>query len=179
MSKLRITGGESRGRRLKMPRNIRPTQGMVKEAIFNMVAARIEGARAIDLFAGSGALGIEALSRGAAHVTFVDREPRGLAILRQNLEVLGFKERSRIIRADVAHWLGTSPEEIRTADLVFMDPPYDDPVFDRALQALDASDAHLTVVAEYSRRQQLPALGSLKLDRERRYGDTMVAVLQR
>ena len=76
MSKLRVSGGDARGRRIKAPRNIRPTQGMVKAAIFNMVAARIDGARVLDLFAGSGALGIEALSRGAAQVTFVDRERR-------------------------------------------------------------------------------------------------------
>ena len=177
MSRLRVSGGDARGRRLKAPRNIRPTQGMVKAAIFNMVAARIDGARVVDLFAGSGALGIEALSRGAAHVTFVDREPRGLAILRQNLEVLGFKERALVIRADVAHWLEASPDAIRQADLVLMDPPYEDPVFDRALKALDASTAGPTVVAEYSRRQSLPTLARLSVDRERRYGDTMVAVL--
>ena len=177
MSRLRVSGGDARGRRLKAPRNIRPTQGMVKEAIFNMVAARIDGARVVDLFAGSGALGIEALSRGAAHVTFVDREPRGLAILRQNLEVLGFKERARVIRADAARWLEGSPAEMRDADLVLMDPPYEDPVLERALRALDASGATATVVAEYSRRQSLPSLERFKVARERRYGDTMVAVL--
>jgi len=91
MSRLRVAGGEARGRRLKAPKNIRPTQGVVKQAIFNMVAARIEGATVLDLFAGSGALGIEALSRGAASVTFVEQQPRGLAILRQNLDALGFK----------------------------------------------------------------------------------------
>ena len=177
MSRLRVSGGDARGRRLRAPRNIRPTQGMVKEAIFNLVASRIDGARVVDLFAGSGALGIEALSRGAAHVTFVDREPRGLAILRQNLEVLGFKERARVVRADAARWLEGSPAEMREADLVLMDPPYGDPVLDRALRALDTGGATATVVAEYSRRQSLPALGRLKVERERRYGDTMVAVL--
>ena len=178
MSRLRVTGGESRGRRLKAPRNIRPTQGMVKEAIFNMVGPEIANANVIDLFAGSGALGIEALSRGAAHVTFVDREPRGLAILRQNLDALGFKERSRVIRAEAARWLESSPEELAGADVVFMDPPYEDEVLDRALQAIDQQAAGPTVVAEYSRRQQLPALQRLRVERERRYGDTMVAVLR-
>jgi len=178
MSRLRVTGGESRGRRLKAPRNIRPTQGIVKEAIFNMVGPEIAGARVVDLFAGSGALGIEALSRGAAHVTFVDREPRGLAILRQNLDALGFKERSRVVRAEVAHWLEGPPDEISEADVVFLDPPYEDEVLDRALKALDRGTGEPTVVAEYSRRQSLPALARLRLERERRYGDTMVAVLR-
>jgi len=178
MSPLRITGGESRGRRLKAPRNIRPTQGVVKEAIFNIVGPEIADARVVDLFAGSGALGIEALSRGAAHVTFVDREPRGLAILRQNLDALGFKDRARVIRADAARWLEGSPDEIRGADLVFLDPPYGDEVLDRVLKALDQGPGQPTVVAEYSRRQTLPALARLRIERERKYGDTMVAVLR-
>jgi len=178
MSPLRVTGGESRGRRLKAPRNIRPTQGVVKEAIFNLIGPEIAEARVIDLFAGSGALGIEALSRGAAHVTFVDREPRGLAILRQNLDALGFKEQARVIRAAAARWLAGSPDEVREADLVFLDPPYGDEVLDRVLKALDGGPGQPTVVAEYSRRQSLPALGRLRVERERKYGDTMVAVLR-
>jgi 16S rRNA (guanine(966)-N(2))-methyltransferase RsmD len=178
VSRLRVTGGESRGRRLKAPRNIRPTQSIVKEAIFNIVGPVIEDARVLDLFAGSGAIGIEALSRGAAHVTFVDREPRGLAILRQNLDALGLKERARVVRADVARWLDASPDEVKEADLVFLDPPYGDEALDLALKALDRGPGDPTVVAEYSRHQTLPALKRLRVDRERRYGDTMVAVLK-
>src|SRR5207244_11273932 len=104
MSPLRVSGGEARGRRLKAPKNIRPTQGIVKQAIFNIVASQIEDARVLDLFAGPAAIGIEALSRGAAHVTFVDREPRGRAILRQHLEALVLKARAHVVRADVRRW---------------------------------------------------------------------------
>jgi 16S rRNA (guanine966-N2)-methyltransferase len=111
-------------------------------------------------------------------VTFVDREPRGLAILRQNLDALGLKERARVIRADVARWLEDFPDEVRDADVVFLDPPYGDAVLDRALKALDKGPGEPIVVAEYSRRQSLPALTRLRVDRERRYGDTMVAVLR-
>ena len=178
MSPLRVTGGESRGRRLKAPRNIRPTQGVVKEAIFNIVGPEIADARVVDLFAGSGALGIEALSRGAAHVTFVDREPRGLAILRQNLDALGFKDRAHIVRGDVVRWVEASPDAVRKADFVFLDPPYDDAVLDRALKALDHTVEDATVLAEHSRRQQPPNLERLHVDRERRYGDTVVTVLK-
>ena len=177
-SKLRVSGGEARGRRLKAPKNIRPTQGMVKQAIFNMVGPDIEGARVLDLFAGSGALGIEALSRGAAGVTFVDQQPRGLAILRQNLEALGFKERARLVRSDVVRWLEASPDVVGAADFVFLDPPYDDAVLDRSLRVLDREVKGATVLAEHSRRQQLPQLERLRLDRERRYGDTVVTVLK-
>ena len=177
MSKLRVSGGEARGRRLKAPKNIRPTQGMVKEAIFNIVGPRIHGSSVLDLFAGSGALGIEALSRGAAEVTFVDKQPRGLAILRQNLDALGFKERARLVRSDVVRWLEASPGAVAAAHFVFLDPPYDDVVLDRSLQVLDREVAGgATVVAEHSRRQQVPELVRLRVDRERRYGDTVVTV---
>jgi len=178
MSRLRVAGGEARGRRLKSPKNIRPTQGMVKQAIFNMVGRSIEGAEVLDLFAGSGALGIEALSRGAARVTFVDQQPRGLAILRQNLDALGFKERASLVRADVVRWLEASPSAIRSAAFVFLDPPYEDVVLDRALKVLDREVEGATVVAEHSRRQRLPELARLSVDRERRYGDTVVSVLK-
>ena len=178
MSKLRVAGGEARGRRLKTPKGIRPTQGMVKQAIFNLVGPGIEGEHVIDLFAGSGALGIEALSRGAAGVIFVDREPRGLAILRQNLEALDLKERAHVVRGDVVRWLEGSAEEIMRAGFVFMDPPYDDIVLDRALKVLDRQVLDATVVAEHSRRHELPSLARLQVDRQRRYGDTIVTVLR-
>ena len=178
MSRLRVGGGEARGRRLKAPKGIRPTQGMVKAAMFNIVGPWIEGAHVLDLFAGSGAIGIEALSRGAAEVTFVDREPRGLAILRQNLDALELKDRAHVVRGDVVRWLESSPEAVGRAGLVFLDPPYEDVVLDRALMALDRTLSDATVVAEHSRRQTLPSLSRLELDRQRRYGDTMVTVFR-
>ncbi len=178
MSRLRVSGGEARGRRLKAPKGIRPTQGMVKQAIFNLVGPRIEGAEVLDLFAGSGALGIEALSRGAAGVTFVDHQARGLAILRQNLDVLGLKERARIVRGDVVRWLEATPDIVKRAGVVFLDPPYDDVVLDRALKVLDRGVEAATVVAEHSRRQEMPPLDRLQVDRQRRYGDTMVTVFK-
>jgi 16S rRNA (guanine966-N2)-methyltransferase len=177
VSKLRVTGGEARGRRLKAPKNIRPTQGIVKQALFNIVGPDIDGAVVLVLFAGSGAIGIEALSRGAATVWFVDQQPRGLAILRQNLDALGFKERAHVVRGDVVRWLEVSPNAIKSADFVFLDPPYEDVVLDRTLKVLDRELTNATVLAEHSRRQQLPALERLRVDRERRYGDTVVTVL--
>src|SRR5438105_9328392 len=107
---------------------------MVKQAIFNMVGPDIQGSTVLDLFAGSGALGIEALSRGAASVTFVDQQPRGLAILRQNLDALGFKERAHVVRSDVVRWLEASAAAVGSADFIFLDPPYEDVVLDRALR---------------------------------------------
>ena len=178
MPGIRVAGGEARGRRLKAPKGIRPTQGMVKEAIFNIIGPGIAGVRVLDLFAGSGALGIEALSRGAASVTFVDREPRGLAILRQNLDTLDLKARSNIVRSEVVRWLEASPDEIKRAGVVFMDPPYEDLALDRALKVIDREVSDATVLVEHSRRHRLPALARLHVDRERRYGDTMVTVFR-
>src|SRR3979490_2805416 len=125
MSNLRVAGGEARGRRLKAPNGIRPTQGIAKEGTFNLVGPDIAGAHVLGLCAGSGALGIEALSRGAADVTFVDREPRGLAILRQNLDALELKDRAHVVRGDVVRWLESSPDAVGRAGLVFLDPPYE------------------------------------------------------
>jgi 16S rRNA (guanine(966)-N(2))-methyltransferase RsmD len=178
MGKLRVAGGEARGRRLTTPKGIRPTQGIVKEAMFNLVGPSIDGVHVLDLFAGSGAIGIEALSRGAAGVTFVDHEPRGLAILRQNLEVLDLKSLAQVVRADVVRWLESSPDQLKQAGYVFMDPPYEDPILDRALKAIDRVVTAATVVVEHSRRQELPALTRLHIDRQRKYGDTMVSVLR-
>ena len=178
MSRLRVGGGDARGRRLKAPKNIRPTQGLVKQAIFNLVGPGIADVHVLDLFAGSGAIGIEALSRGASGVTFVDREPRGLAILRQNLDALGLKERARVVRGDVVRWLESSPDEVKQAGFIFLDPPYEDSVLDRSLKVLDRQVEGATVVAEHSRRHELPPLSRLQLDRQRRYGDTVVTVLR-
>src|ERR1700737_5134105 len=125
MSRLRVGGGDARGRRLKAPKGSRPTQGMVKAAIFNIVGPGIEGAHVLDLFAGSGAIGIEALSRGAAEVTFVDKEPRGLAILRQNLDALELKDRAHVVRGDVVRWLESSPDAVGRGGLVFLHPPHE------------------------------------------------------
>jgi 16S rRNA (guanine966-N2)-methyltransferase len=151
---------------------------MVKAAIFNMVGPGVIDAHVLDLFAGSGALGIEALSRGAASVTFVDREPRGLAILRQNLDAIGLKARARVVRGDVVRWLAESHDEVRKAGFIFLDPPYEDVVMNRALTVLDREVGDATVIAEHSRRQELPQLGRLRIDRQRRYGDTMVTVFR-
>jgi len=123
---LRVHGGELGGRRLSTPKGIRPSQGVVKEAIFNVLAAEVEGARVLDLFAGSGALGIEALSRGAAQATFVESEPRVVAVLKRNLAGLGLDGRARVVIADAARWSELHPTEVGKADLVLLDPPYGD-----------------------------------------------------
>jgi len=175
---LRISGGEAGGRRLAAPRGIRPTQALVREAIFDVVAPALPDAVVLDLFAGSGALGIEALSRGAASATFVDQDDRAIRVVRQNLETLGLGGRGRAVRAEVTRWLAANQETVRHASLVLLDPPYNDAVLEHALALLDSLAAEgTTIVAERFHRQALPGLRRLRAGRERRYGDTGVSVL--
>lgn len=177
---LRVTGGEVRGRRLLTPRGIRPSEGLVREAIFNMVAAVVPDAVVLDLFAGSGALGIEALSRGAARATFVDRSEEAVVAIKRNLEAAGFSDRGRVSRADAARWLTSHAGEVAEATLALLDPPYaDTAALAAALRALDAGlPAEATVVVEHDSRHRLPELSRLMPDRERRYGGSSVTILR-
>src|SRR5687767_587568 len=121
---MRVIAGRYGGRRLQAPRGAatRPTSDRVREALFSILGGRAAGARVLDLFAGSGALGIEALSRGAASATFVDSAPAAIAALGANLEALGVP--AEVKREDALRWLRTASAGARQYDLVFLDPPY-------------------------------------------------------
>jgi len=122
LNTLRIIGGEWRGRRIRFPGKggIRPTPDRVRETLFNWLAADVPGSRCLDLFAGSGALGLEALSRGAMHATFVERDRESAARLRETAALLA-PDRATVIQADALAWLGGSPVP---HDIVFLDPPF-------------------------------------------------------
>ncbi len=174
---LRVEGGEARGRRLRAPRQVRPTQGLVKGVIFNMLGPRVLEARVLDLYAGSGGLGIEALSRGAAGATFVERSGEGAQAIRENLAATGYGERAEVVRAPVLRWLREHPAEVGEADLVLADPPYADPELDAVLAVLDASlGVGATLVVEHASGRALPALARLVTDRTRRHGGTSVTI---
>ena len=128
---MRVISGTARGRRLREPAGIeiRPTTDKVKEAVFNIVQFDVEGRRVLDLFAGTGQLGVEALSRGAASAVFVDSAPQAVKLVKQNLEICGFSDRAQVIHADSVGYLAHSG----AFDLVFVDPPYDTDLLDRAL----------------------------------------------
>ncbi|HEX6548098.1 MAG TPA: 16S rRNA (guanine(966)-N(2))-methyltransferase RsmD [Candidatus Dormibacteraeota bacterium] len=176
--RLRIEGGEDRGRRLTAPAGIRPTQGMVKQAIFNLLGVRVLEAQVLDLFSGSGALGIEALSRGAAGATFVESSEAAVAAIRVNLAAVGYLDRARVVRGDAVWWVRGHPVEVARHKLVLLDPPYADPVLETALAALDAVVAVGTlVVAERASASPVPALARLTVDRDRRYGGSSVTIL--
>ena len=176
---MRVIAGSLGGRRLRAPRGsaTRPTADRVREALFSMLGP-IEGARVLDLYAGSGALGIEALSRGAASSVFVERDGRALAALRANLQALGLGgEAAQVRGGEALAALADARERGETYDLLFIDPPYAKvPQLTEALSAAVPAllGAGGRVVLESDRRAPL-ALGLPTL-RERRYGDTLITI---
>jgi 16S rRNA (guanine966-N2)-methyltransferase len=179
----RITAGSSRGRRLKTPAgdSTRPTTSLVREALFNIIGDSIRGACVLDLFAGAGTLGIEALSRGAASATFVERDRACANIVAENLAATGFAQQGDVVSADAIDWLRASAGDLAPYNLLLIDPPYrDGATLDAALEALDRAplrDEALLVV-EHHRSQPIPPLKRLTLVRERDYGTTRLTFLR-
>lgn len=174
---LRVTGGRLLGRRLRAPaRGTRPTGDRVREALFARLGD-LGGMRVLDLYAGSGALGIEAVSRGAHSVVFVERAPGALAVLRQNLAAVGLTAEARVVGDDVPRALRRLGRSGERFDLVLLDPPYASGEAARALTALVRAGVltdEALVVVEHSRRHPLPDTSGLALLDERRYGDTTI-----
>ena len=173
---MRIITGRARGARLKTPKGLltRPTSDRVKESLFSILGGRVVGRRVLDLFAGTGSLGLEALSRGAASAVFVDRATEH--VLRENAEHTRLNETARILRGDVFSVLSRLAAEGAVFDLVFCDPPYHKGLWERALTALDASpvlsEGALVIVESGEDEKELPSLTRLSLVREERYGHT-------
>jgi 16S rRNA (guanine966-N2)-methyltransferase len=173
----RVTAGASRGRLLKTPpgRATRPTTALVREALFNIIGDSIRGARVLDLFAGAGTLGIEALSRGAATATFVERDRACANIVAENLAATGFAQQGDVASADAIDWLRAHKSDLTTYNLLLLDPPYrDSTALSGTLHALDQAPlrAQALVVVEHYRDQPLPSLQHLAHLRERDYGTT-------
>jgi 16S rRNA (guanine966-N2)-methyltransferase len=174
---MRITGGTGRGRRLKVPRGsrVRPTSDKVKQALFNIIGESITGATFLDLFAGAGGIGIEALSRGAGRVVFVDDSRDSLDTVRNNIDEAGFGDRAEclLLKAEAFVKRSSGPY-----DIVFLDPPYElDP---GPLLTLIADSGLVKpggiVIAEHFKKQlSPPRAGALALYREAQYGDTVLA----
>ena len=173
---MRIVAGAARGRRLTVPKGseVRPTADRVKEALFSSLQPRLPGASVLDLFAGSGALGLEALSRGAAHVTFIERAPAAISAIEHNIALVDLPG-TEIIRAEVAGALGTAPVGA-PFDLVLIDPPYmmaNDEVTTLLVALLPHLAAGATVSVERAKRDEPPDWPpDLLADEPRRYGDT-------
>lgn len=180
---IRIIGGELRGRKLQTiaGQALRPTSERVRESIFNIIANRVCGARVLDLFAGSGALGIEALSRGAAAAVFVEQRPQAVAVLERNLQKCRLEEKARVIRWDIRKNLSCLKAIPAGFDLVFMDPPYDRNHIAPALCALEQSGAlqkGAGIVIEHSVHEAPPAANDrFCLTDQRTYRKTLVSLL--
>ncbi|HEY2142424.1 MAG TPA: 16S rRNA (guanine(966)-N(2))-methyltransferase RsmD [Solirubrobacteraceae bacterium] len=178
---MRVIAGRWGGRPLTAPegRTTRPTSDRVREALFSMLGA-VQGMDVLDLFAGTGALGIEALSRGAGRVVFVERDPDALASLTVNLESLGIEwEEAEVRRGDAFGALRAARARQETYDLVFIDPPYRqahdwEPELSAALPSLLAPAGR--VVVESDRRGPIELEFDLELERERRYGNTSIKI---
>lgn len=183
---MRVIAGDARGRRLVVPkdRRVRPTADRVKEALFSILTSRLgefADMRVLDIFAGTGNLGIEALSRGAARAVFVDAHRDSAEMIRKNLEITGFTDRARVMVQDAGVALKLLARDEAPFHLVFLDAPYHEGQTERTLAALAESpliDQGTTVVAEFSSKEQIPALfGNLQETVRRIYGDTAISLL--
>jgi 16S rRNA (guanine966-N2)-methyltransferase len=184
---MRVIAGDARGRKLSAPRGLatRPTLARVRESMFSRLSVRLDfdGLRVLDLFAGTGSLGIEALSRGAAHVTFVESARAAITALRRNLAALGFAARARVLKSDVLRGLEILAGEGGSFDLVLLDPPYRKGWGDIVLTRLMESDllsGGAWVATEVSRLEAAPAaLSGLERVSLATLGDHQIALYQR
>ena len=178
---MRVITGKARGRRLREPKgmDIRPTTDMVKEAVFNILQFELEGARVLDLFAGTGQLGIECLSRGAAQAVFVERRPDAVQLIRENLRTTDLQDRARVVAGEAMAFLDSREK----FDLVFLDPPYQSGLLEEALDRLtrfDILNPHGIIVAEHPADRRLPMLPPpYRLRRTYRYGKIAVSLYRR
>ena len=180
---MRITGGQVRGRRLASLKglDIRPTPDRVREAIFNLLGQDVTGLKVLDLFAGTGSLGIEALSRGAVRALFLDNSPQSVKLMRKNLQLCGFESMGSVLKKDLIRGLPwRSPLMKRRFELVFIDPPYRKKFIPPLLTELadrEVLASPSVVVAESSKAETLPvAIGELQLVNTKTYGETKIHI---
>jgi 16S rRNA (guanine966-N2)-methyltransferase len=171
---LRIIGGKFAGRDLTSPNDfrVRPTAEHVRAAVLDLVGADVTGARVLDLFAGTGALGLEALSRGAAHADFVETRPSSLHALRANIAALRVRERVRVFKKDALPFAAALKAD--SYDLAFVDPPYGSKMLDRVLDTWRATGFSRVLVAEHAADHELPR-GTTR----RTFDDTGVTIYRR
>ena len=179
---MRVITGSARGRRLKELEGMetRPTTDRVKEGLFNILQFDIEGRRVLDLFAGTGQLGIECLSRGAASAVFVDRRPDAVKLIRENLKITDLQDRARVVAGDSMEFLKSLKERF---DIVLLDPPYAAGLLEPAiahLTAFDILNPHGIIVAEHPAERSLqPPAAPYRVRRAYRYGKIAVTVICR
>jgi 16S rRNA (guanine(966)-N(2))-methyltransferase RsmD len=183
---MRIIAGEFRGRRLHSPSSnnykIRPTIDKVREAVFNIIAGKVSGAKVLDLFAGTGAMGMEAISRGAQFCCFVDSGAEAIRIIRENVQLCAAHDRSRIIHGKVSSAITRLSSAGELFDLIFMDPPYGKGLIEKTLQIIGpVANNETLVIAERHVKDEPPLVPVLMWEEKfnRRYGDTLISVYSR
>ena len=168
---MRIISGTARGRKLKTLAgdNVRPTSDKVKEGIFSAIQFDIEGRRFLDLFAGSGQMGLEALSRGAENATFIDSSAESVKVCKENITALGFEKESRLIRSDALSFLSLCSDKF---DIAFLDPPYAAGLLEKALSAVcDKMSDYGTIICEHPPEVALPEeIKGFSVYKKYRYG---------
>lgn len=180
---MRITGGQARSRPLLSPKglNIRPTSDHVKEAIFNIIGQDLSGLNVLDLFAGTGSLGLEALSRNALKVVFIDHSKQAIKLIKKNLSLSGYLNSASVLKRDLKKGIPwTHPFLSKGFDLIFMDPPYGEGLVPLMLEdfcSQDALSSEFRVVAESSINDSLPvSLGNMDMIDDRKYGQTRISI---
>jgi 16S rRNA (guanine(966)-N(2))-methyltransferase RsmD len=182
---MRVIGGSAKGQKLKTIKNykIRPTSSKVKEALFDILGNRIENRIGLDLFAGSGCLGIEAISRGASKITFIEKDKGGFYILRENLIRCGFKNHVyNIINTSVDRGINLLSRKNEKFSLVFLDPPYMQGLSEKTINLLiskDIIEEGAIIAVEHFYQEKLPSFKIIKTIKTRIYGETQITILER
>ena len=179
---MRVITGTARGTRLKTPEGLltRPTTDRVKEAVFSIIQFETEGSRFLDLFAGSGQMGIEALSRGASHAVFVDGRREACKLVQENLKLTKLTQRAQVIQSDYLSYLDRCRE---TFDLIFLDPPYAEEFLENSLKRISEIDIlsdHGIIICERPAEKQLDlAIPGLQRGKDYRYGRTWITLFRK
>ena len=173
---MRVISGSAKGRKLKELRgdDIRPTGAMVKESVFNIIQFDIEGRRVLDLFAGTGQLGIEALSRGAKSAVFVDSNSEAVKLIKENIGICGFSDLVSVYARDALEYLHNDEK----FDIIFLDPPYNSPLYERSLKAIfefDKLNANGIIVGETKADSIMPEVPApYFMQKEYKYGSVKI-----
>lgn len=181
---MRVIAGKFKGRRLATPKSmaVRPTTDRVKESVFSILQEKVVNTRFLDLCAGTGNIGIEALSRGAKQVTFLEQNLKCLRLIEQNLQTCGLKisnPQVQLMQADVSKGINALHKRSETFELVYFDPPYDAKLYNKCLSHISDTcilESTGILLVEHRKRTVLPLLfGQLTCDRQKQYGDTCLS----
>jgi len=179
---MRIIGGKIKGRKLSSVKHqrIRPTSERVRESIFDILSFFVKGANVLDLFSGTGALGIEALSRGAKRVVFIEKSSKATKLLKENVNKLGLKEVTMILPLEIEKGLKNLSKKGEIFDIIFMDPPYDKGLIKPTLYKIidfGILKKEGVIVVEHTARERPSPIFGLEIIKEKHYGDTFITLL--